>query len=355
MPLKGFICPIERDKVPFDHFESCTAWVGGRPAFNPWLAKFIADGAMGDVRHAGIDLTTTRCSSCPRSNFIQAFFDFWLDPQKAAVRARGTALHIIAGEYSDPELWHSEEHDGVLMTCYGTLFPQLVEELGVDGKYVTEKGVVCSGKLDAVKKDMTELVNFKFPQDWSVRWRDKGGKAKPDHWIQMNIDRLLLSQQDWAMAAGMDPDSILLTIQDHACGANASPQPMSCEIRDEEWMLQQKPGGGQYTVQEIVTLAVMMQRARDKVKGDPVKMRQLAASIPCAGETQFNAKGCMMYCDVNGESAKLMREFGRPEEMEERGENLLYNLGLAVEITNEGRDALNEKPLTPGRTFDGVE
>jgi hypothetical protein len=161
----------------------------GRPAFLPWMAKQIYEQVIGDVRHATLDLTATRCMGCPRQEYIQNKFEYVLDPTKQALRVRGTINHKGAQECLDEEYWYTELNDPVRMT--------------IDGEFAGRK---VSMKADAVKRDLSEIVDMKFPMDFSVRWR--GDVAKKEHGFQLNLARHLLGQQDWATEAGYDMETV---------------------------------------------------------------------------------------------------------------------------------------------------
>ena len=322
MPPKGFICKLERTgwQVPWDHFDNCVA-SRGRPGFPPWLARMTARGLQEDIRHAGIALTATRVMGCPRAALIAFTQDYWVDPRKRAAADRGTALHAEAARWLDPEVWYSEGSDPMRLVCHGFLFPQLVERLGVDDKWVFPQGLPVSTRIDALRRDLREMVNWKFGKDWAVRWRSKTGQAKPDHEVQANIERLLLAQQPWAQAAGLDPETILMTIWDHSMGMleNEGPAALVARKMDESQILAHVPGTSKehpalYSVEEILEMWVLMQRGWEAAKDSgPAEMERLCAAVPCPGETQYGGKGCSGYCDVHEVSGRLMRKYGRPE------------------------------------------
>lgn len=315
MPLKGFICPISRQKVGFDHFDTCTDGRNKRAAFPPWQARYIALGAIEDVRHSTFDLTATRCLSCPRKDLIAVTQDYYIDPNKRGAMVRGTALHEVAARNLDPAVWYNEETGPFGLACPGYLFPQLVAELGTDELgIVTAAGVRLSAKLDAVRKDWTEIVNWKFPKDWSVQFRPKTGIAKDDAVAQVNIERLLLAQQQWAIDGGYSMSTVNMTIWDHALGRDEGPTALMVPHATEEEILAHKPGGGEWTVADIVSTRVKLQREYEKVKGDPLAVERLCADAPCCGKGKmFGGKAHSDYCDVNTISDTLERKYGAPK------------------------------------------
>ncbi len=295
MPIKGWKCPIERTQVPFDHFETCKARKG-RAAFPPWMARHAHLKIENDVRHSTLDVTATRTMNCPRQTFIEVLWDYYIDPSKIAARERGTALHSVAAEHTDPKLWYTEANDPVRMTING--------EIG---------GVPLSMACDAMKRDMTEIVDYKFPSDFSVRFR--GPKAKKEYACQVNMARLMLGQQEWALQAGYDPETVLLTIWDHACGKQEGPLAQEAPHMTEEEILATRPGGSNHTIEEIISIHLWMVQEYEK-NGAPTdigKLEEIAAQIPLVGEPMFRGDKCRMYCDVSEICFGIVRKYGRPE------------------------------------------
>lgn len=320
MPQVGFICPIEREEVPFDHFDHCTA-KGGRPAFPPWAASQMAAGVLGDVRHAGIAITATGIMGCPRQRFLNMTQDYYADPTWSFAAARGTALHSTAAKHLNPEVWYSEATDPVRMDLIGRLWKDQFEE---DGDLVTAEGVRVSALTDGIRRDMTEILDWKFPKDWSVRYRNKDGTAKPEHKVQLNEARLLLGQQEWAIKEGYDPDNVLLTLWDHALGATDGPAALAAAHMTDMEMLDMSTGpDSEYLIGDVIAQSIkdyqvwkgMNDLASEDQHPSKEDVEKYAASIPCMGEAKFRGTGCQKYCSCRSVSAKLMRKYGRPEEM----------------------------------------
>jgi hypothetical protein len=295
MPIIGWKCPIERTLVPFDHFETCTA-KKGRPAHPPWLASFGAKKIQEDVRHSTLAITATRTMTCPRQTFIETLWDYYVNPSDTALRDRGTALHEVAAGAANPKVWITEKSDPVRMTLTGKL-----------------GGVELSMQCDAIRRDMTEIVDYKFPLDFAVSYR-KGSKAKPEYSCQLNMARLFLAEKDWAIEAGYDPETVLLTIWNHAMGKNEGPMAQEAVHMTEQEILGTKPGGSQHTIEEIISIHQWMVEAYKKA-GSPTdmgKLKEIAAQIPLVGEPMFNGTKCREYCDVTDICMGIVREYGRP-------------------------------------------
>lgn len=321
MPQVGFICPIERTEVPFDHFDHCTA-KGGRSAFPPWAGSQMAAGVLGDVRHSGIAITATGIMGCPRQRFLNMTQDYYVDPTWSFAAARGTALHSTAARHLNPEVWYSEATDPVRMELIGRLWKGQFEQ---DGDLVTADGVRVSALTDGIRRDMTEILDWKFPKDWSVRYRNKDGTAKPEHKVQLNEARLLLAQQEWAIKSGYDPDNVMLTLWDHALGATDGPMALSAAHMSDMDMLDMSTGpDSEYQIGEVIEQSIKDYRwwLGEQESKTKEKVEEYAASIPCMGEAKFRGTGCQKYCACRSVSAKLMRKYGRPEEMVEEGPKL---------------------------------
>ena len=321
MPVTEFIHPVSRERVPLDFFDRDTSGFKGRASWSPWAAKFVRTLIETDIRHAGIDLTATRCLGCPRQVFIESMFDYAVDPRKRYVMDRGTMMHgVAAGSW--PSSYIAEHGAGKgFMTIEGELFGTKVSQL-----------------MDAVNQPdaaITEIIDLKFPNDWSTKWRAKGpfkddrqqyidavgscsnNWPKLDYAAQLNIARLLLAQQGWAKKFGYNKDTVLLTIWDHATnGTNELPIAQEVPHIAEDKLAQIKPGGGEWTVQEIVNVNVAVQedwnareateRAKDETK------EHVASQIPLVGQQMFNGKKCIQYCDVEPICSRIAREKGLP-------------------------------------------
>lgn len=302
MPAIGYFCPVERKNVPFDHFDYCkaidptnpNATSGNRAAFSPWMAWYESQKIIGDTRHASLDLTATRMLGCTRRTFIEVSYDYHVDPRNRESMTRGSALHAAAARNRNPDVWITEATDPLRCTLQGKLF----------GKDV-------SAVLDCRRRDWTEIVDDKYPNDFSVMFRDKqGGRAKAEHRAQLNIIRLLAGQQDWAIAEGYNPDKVLLTLWDYAKGKASGAKALHAPHMSEEELGDFHPWGGEYSVREIVEWHAWMlaQRAAE------VPREEIAAALPLIGESMpaFMCTGC----EVGHICADLARKYGKSAVME---------------------------------------
>ena len=300
MACKGWICPMERTKVPWDHFEECTARAG-YPAFDPTMARFFAkkqeeyDKRKVEDERSGFGPSATRLLGCPRAAVIEREMDWWINPANSAMMIRGSMQHEKWEQETDEEQWTSER--------------RFTGKLG--GKDV----VVV---VDAHRKDWSEILDRKFPNDFSVRFR--GTEAKPDHRVQLNIARLLIAQDEEAIKEGYDPDRVKLTLWDYGIGQGDPPKALTVKHMTEAQVLQHHGGStgkntAKYTVENnLELLAWAEEQKRNGVEGETI-----AASLPMVGETQFNGDKCTKYCGVERECSSLVKKFGYPEAVEFEG------------------------------------
>lgn len=307
MPQVGWICPRSRVKVGWDHFdrecgrpgEPCGPPAGAnavayRPAFSPFLARYARLKAERDVRHQGLDLTATSTMRCPRAFYLERTEAYWSSPTGMTAPTRGTALHEVMGRALDPAVWSTEATDPVRHDLRGTL-----------------DGVPISALADAWRLDLTEIVDAKFPKDWSVRFR-KADAASPENTVQLNIERELVGQQAWAAGAGYDAATVRLTVWDHAVGATEGPvcQPAKHMTVDE--IMATRPFDSHLTVRDHVALITQIQGEHAKLEpGDADGRARLAASVPLVGLPMFNGKACDI-CSVKVQCDELVRRHGRP-------------------------------------------
>lgn len=299
MPLIGFICPTERAHVDFDHFERCVKGHNGRPAFPPWLARSIAEKALGDVRHGATDLTATRLLGCPRRTWIDILLPYRADPMGMVAAARGTVLHAAAAQSMDTTRWYTEASDPVRLQLVGRLFK---------GSYGPE-GVKVSAQVDVLAKDLSEIVDYKFPKDWSVRYRNKrGGRASVEHAVQLNIARLLLDQQDWAIKDGYDSSTVRMTIWDHGIGDREGPEALEVTRMDELAILMATPFGEHYTVSDIITAYLDMAERHHA----GVAPKKAISQLPLVGQKMMGGQMCTGYCAVAALCAEIDRNYPAP-------------------------------------------
>lgn len=293
MPLTKWIHPLTRKEVELDHFDTDRSY-NGRPAANPWVCRAAAVNARNDTRHAGLDLTATRTMGCPRQVYLETQFPFSLDPSKLDLRVRGTINHNGAEQWFNPDVFMTEVTDRDKMTIP-----------------VTIGGYELTMLADVIRKDMTEIIDMKFPNDFSLRFRKE--QAKADHEVQLNLARLGLATQQWALDAGYDPDKVMLTVWDHACGPSEGSKALRARHMTEQQVLDHKAGGGVHTIEEILAAYAWMQDAHKECDGSDAGKRKVAGQLPLLGETMYNNKKCMMYCDMQKMCEQLVVEFGRPQ------------------------------------------
>jgi len=301
MPVVGWICPGTRARVGWEHFDTCDHGPRKLTAYSPFLARLSAGKMQGDVRHSTLDITATGVMDCPRRIYLDRTVDYYVDPSRAAAMHRGTALHGVMAEWLDPEVWSTESSDPVRHDLRGEL-----------------AGVAISALADAWRRDLTEIVDAKFPKDWSVKYRPRTGYyAKSDpknvaYPIQLNIERHLMAQQKWATEAGYDPERVKLVIWNHGIGAVEGPLALECEHMTVEEIMAARAFDSRLTVADHAALLLQIRAEDEKIApGDAEGRERLAAAIPLVGQPMFNAGKCGM-CDLKEKCDELVRKFGAP-------------------------------------------
>lgn len=294
MPVVGWICPTSRQKVPFGHFDTCRDTYHKRAAYSPFFAKVEEEKIAEDIRHSTLDLTITQTLSCPRSIYLDRTTNYYVDPTKRAAMTRGTILHAAMANTLNPDVFVTEGNDTISNDVRGTLF-----------------GHPMSALLDIRRRDYSEIIDGKFPKDWSIRYRDKAGRAKTEYAVQLNGQRLLLAQQDYAIREGYDPENVALTIWDHALGDSEGPVALHAPIMTEEQIGNIRPWGSTATVQEHADILAEVKAAHEALTpGDTPGQERLAASIPMLGVEMLG--GCKT-CAVKPQCDALVIKYGRPE------------------------------------------
>ena len=295
--VKGFICGPTRRKVDWNHFDTeCDHGPQGLPAASPFLARQFALHAASDVRHQTLDATATGIMDCTRHLYMSRTIDYWVDPDKIAVMIRGTALHEQMARTLDPEVWSTESTDPIRHDLRGKIGAFNVSALA-----------------DAWKRDLSHVIDGKFPKDWSVKFRSKDGKARVEHAAQLNIERLLLAQQPWAITEGFNVDTVRLTVWDHGIGATEGPLMQAAAYMTEDQILGLRPWGAATTIADHATLLTQIREEDAKLApGDAEGRERLAASIPLVGQAMFNGNKCA-GCELKEQCDGLVRKYGVPQ------------------------------------------
>jgi len=206
------------------------------------------------------------------------------DPSKMWKMQRGTWLHEMVGlSLGENNDWWTEEVDEGRCVYEGELF-----------------GVPMSCKIDAMKKDYSVLMDWKFRADGAERWIDPQRNARIEDSAQLNMARMLIGQQTkrdtsemsmyvWVMAG----ETVRTSVQHMSEGQIGAV----------------RPGGGEYTVEQIFTLlsgAMNDWQALDEDAADEEK-HKIVAALPMVGKGMFKSKRnkvqcmCTHYCEVQEE------------------------------------------------------
>jgi hypothetical protein len=232
---------------------------------------------------------------CPRRVYLERTVKYHANPASMCAMHRGTALHGVMATTLDPEIWSTEANDPVRHDLRGTIGPYPMSALA-----------------DAWRQDLTEIADAKFPKDWSVKFRSKDGRAKGEHAVQLNIERILMGQQEWANARAYDPEKVRMVIWDHGVGATEGPAELVCAKMDEGEILATRPWGSTLTIADHADLLLQIgdkHKCIDAADGESRAI--LAASIPLVGQTMFGGNKCG-GCELKGACDALVVKYGIP-------------------------------------------
>lgn len=281
--ILGFVHPITGARFPLPKaFEELSDVVP-----EGFLRALITKEEL-DTRHQGDGLTITSGLGCPRKWFIQRAKKVHVDPQKMWAAQRGTFLHEHMGHASSlSEDWYTEELNEDKCVFEGELF-----------------GLKMSCKMDLLRRDYSELADFKFRNPYAVKYLER----LPDGTLlagesdraQLNMGKMLMEQQ-----LGMDLSNMVMTVWVDSGGWHRTKVlPMSLHEIGAV-----RPGGGKHTVRDIFSIlntAIMEWRALKAEHGENVPEEKLDAvvrSIPMVGMDMYKGKrggqcACSHYCEV---------------------------------------------------------
>lgn len=241
-----------------------------------------------DTRHTGSNITITSGLGCPRKLLVSRMLPCTVDPQKLWAMHRGTWLHehmgLMLGENDD---WYTEEIAPDKCTYEGTLF-----------------GVKMSCKVDAVKKDYSKLLDWKFRRDGNEKFVDAYGEARDTDAAQVNMARLLIEQ---TLGRQLPDMQMYVWVMAGQCIRTRAPHMTEAEIG----MI--KPGSGDYTVREIfdmlrLSMLKWEEAASPSLTDAPLETKQaIIRQLPMVGQTMYrNARrptqcACQDYCEVRDE------------------------------------------------------
>lgn len=286
--ILGFTSPRDGRTYPFSEMEAL-ADVMPVPVLRAMMRK-----EAEDHRHQGDHVTITMGLGCPRKALIHRMLYVYPDPTKMWKMFRGTWLHEQIGmALGEDQEWWTEETAPDKCVFEGELF-----------------GLRMSCKVDALKRDFSELWDWKFRGDGSEKFVDEFGTAKEEDAAQVNMARMLIEQ-----ATGRDLSDMKMHVWVMAG--------QTCKTTAPFMSLDQigaiKPGGGIYTVQELFKMInTSMYKWRIKAGENGGDLKRVAeadaahiiGSLPLVGEHMFvkrdwrtkkpvkELNGCTLYCEV---------------------------------------------------------
>lgn len=239
-----------------------------------------------DKRHTGTNITITSGLSCPRKLLINRMLPTTPDPSKMWKAQRGTWLHECVGmSLGENDEWITEEKDADACTFAGTLF-----------------GIDMSCRVDAIRKDYSVILDWKFRGDGSERWVDPLGRARDTDAAQINMARMLIEQSTHKDLRDME---MYVWVMAGQTIRTTAPYMTEAQVGS------MKPAGADYTVAEIFNMlktSMNLWEAAAQVEGNgdlyavPESTTQsIIHRLPMVGEKMYNGKGCTQYCEVNEE------------------------------------------------------
>ncbi len=245
-----------------------------------------------DVRHSGDSITITSGLSCPRKMLIYRMLPVTPDPMKMWAMQRGTWLHECVGlSLGENDAWWTEEVAPEACIFDGELF-----------------GVPMSCKLDALKKDYSTLVDWKFRNDWSAKYMDPSGLAKEEDCAQLNMARMLIEQRTGKDLSDMQMYVWVLMSSDI--------KRTRVPFMTKEAVARVRPGGGKHSIQEIfVELDKAMRAWQGAAEEQGVELQaveqgmlqKIISCVPMVGQEMYKNKRnpsrcmCTAYCEVQEE------------------------------------------------------
>jgi hypothetical protein len=262
------------------------------------VLRAMARKVETDTRHSGPNITITSGLSCPRKTLVQRMLPVSPDPTKMWKMHRGTWLHECIGlSLAENNAWITEEGSPDACTFEGTIF-----------------GINMSCRIDAYRKDRSELVDWKFRGDGAEKWVDPQGRAKDEDSVQLNMARMLMEQtwktnlKDMAMhvwvMAGQTVRTTVPYMSEEQLGAV---HPGSTRYKTND-----------YTVKEILLLlSSAMEEWKalddlgpcelDQTEAVLAKRKAIIGKLPMVGNSMFCGKVvdqmnmCTRYCEVQDE------------------------------------------------------
>lgn len=283
--IVGWRSPVDGRVYDLDDFGALEACIP-----EP-LLRAMSHKARTDTRHQGPNITITSGLSCPRKTLITRMLPITPDPTKMWKMQRGTWLHEVIGlSLGENDSWWTEEVAEDRCVYAGKIF-----------------GIDMSCKIDAVRKDFSVLLDWKFRGDGAERWIDPMGRAKDEDSAQLNMARMLMEQTTGRDLSDMQMFVWVMSGQTVRTTVPYMNLTQVGEIR---------PGGGSYSIKEIFgMLSVGMQQWKTEALAESIdplavsqpKLRKIISQFPMVGESMYKNKRspqinmCSRYCEVQDE------------------------------------------------------
>jgi len=257
MPIIGWWCGTERRPVDINHFSE--DGFGHTPMPTLLIDKVLSDDRNSPVaHHAGPCHSPSAIKTCPRETILTRFTNYRPDPKSYNNMLFGTAMHGFLEKIDNGGWWHEFKlppaiTDEMCQVLYGkdldsqTIMP---EERGRLTTPPMLFGVPMYGVIDRLKKDFSTLEDYKTKGEWSYDFHCKRslGVAEPDDAVQLNIYRIMIKE-----IFNKEIDTMRVWYGTHARAGVNPWDPSVVPYMTEDEILAHQPGGGSYTIKQILS------------------------------------------------------------------------------------------------------
>lgn len=286
--IAGWIHPITGTPIELDNVDM----------LGPFLPASIMHSLVikenADTRHKGPRLTVTAGSGCARKLAIDRMLSVYVDPAKCWSKLRGTWLHEQAS-YAMSMLRTS---DGSPVYLTEEVDPYKCEYRGE----IFGKEISC--KIDCLKADYSELVDFKFRRPGASNFltTDLNGnlvavdsRGPTTDAAQLNMNRMLIEQ---TIGKSLPELQMIVWLESDGWHRVVVPR-LSMDAVGSI-----KPGSGSYTIKDnfnTINETFGKWSARGGEEATIEERKEIIRELPMAGLEMFkNKKGgnmCVSYCE----------------------------------------------------------
>lgn len=271
MLIKSLYCPCNnRSDNPIDHY---ARGVCPNPPVPLPLARGIVNSIQGDTVHRDLNITVTRCLTCPRQVAIEDTIPVVLDVRRHLSTYEGSVTHRDLQKNAPPGSYTEVE-----IPPQGQTPPTFL-------------GVQIRGTIDFVTSDLTEIHDYKKHSETAQRLKYERGGADRELTAQLNMYRILLEK--------VTPAQIKRLIVWHGAMVSAKGPPAWFRIEmpfmTEEEIGKLKPHGGELTVQELVE---EYHDFDERINVGGLDIESAVRQMALVGRKMWRGEKCRRYCAV---------------------------------------------------------